>query len=83
MATLIHQSLREGLKKSEVQDLLLISAATGVIASVAGYWAMSEAKGEMRMPTQKAIMKAAAVGLGGMVASWAFESYVIGSKERA
>jgi hypothetical protein len=80
MGTLIHPTLSAGLKKPEVQDLLVISVAAGVIASVSGYWAMSEAKGESRMPSQKAIAKAAAVGLLGLVGSWAIESYLIEHK---
>jgi hypothetical protein len=44
---------------------------------VAGYWAFNEAKGEERMDTTKAIAKATIGGISVLLATTAYESWLI------
>jgi hypothetical protein len=62
MGTLIHEDLRKGLEKPVVQDLLLISLTAGILSSVASYWALNDARGQSRMPSTNALLKATLIG---------------------
>lgn len=77
MGTLIHPSIREGLNKPGVQDLLLISISAGVLSSVASYWALNDARNQERVPKGKALAKAALVGLVSTGASIWLESLLL------
>lgn len=79
----IHPVFRSALEDKRIQNLVVLSIATGVVSSVAGYWAFNEAKGETRMDTTKAIAKATAVGVGVLIATTAYESWLIGKAQKA
>jgi hypothetical protein len=79
----IHPVFRSALSDKSIQNLVVLSVAAGVISSVSGYWAFNEAKGEARMDTTKAIAKATIGGVVVLLATTAYESWLIEKARRA
>ena len=72
-----HPIFTSAISDKRIQNLVILSVAAGVISSVAGYWAFNEAKGEARMDTTKAIAKATIGGISVLLATAAYESWLI------